>query len=213
MYPPIFYGLASIIPGLGHLLLGLPRRAMNAIFVVSLPAIAYMVVTRQNDKYLLLFLLVVAWILQMIGAYDTAKAYNEISRENPMFGKQGELIRSALVTKKVISQLIKTDEVIDAAIYGMHMVARRSGITIQFPMGLRYLALTKDNVIVVDINILGKPSKIRRIPRKAVKHTRYRKGLLSDQLLIEVAEDASVNLRVGSYFRDEAEKFTKLSRE
>lgn len=214
MYPPLVIAVVSIVPGLGFWLIGQRRRAVLAAAVVVVPLIIifspWETVARASRS-----IAFVAWIAQMYIAADTAKLLNQSAREpdkaankyrpssQPPHGiaKNERVIWSI---REIAQQQLKENEQLVAAVMGIYLLERKKGIIVQFPARTRYVALTNDHLILIEPDLLGSPLVVERIPRERVRNARFKKGIITDRLQLDLL-DSQIDMKVPYYLREQTQ--------
>ena len=73
-----------------------------------------------------------------------------------------------------------------------------------------YLGATGRDLVIVDTNMLGKPTDLRRIPLTQVKLVKCRQGLLADDLVIDLGESEPLRVRVFAGKRQSTKKLVSI---
>jgi hypothetical protein len=74
-----------------------------------------------------------------------------------------------------------------------------------------YLGATDScNLIVVEHDFMDRPLSTRRIPLSDLEKASYKKGVLTDTLIIKVREEKAVKLQVAKWLREQGERLLTM---
>jgi hypothetical protein len=73
-----------------------------------------------------------------------------------------------------------------------------------------HLGITEHDFVLVETDLLGKPSGLRRTPLNQVKLLESREGLLSDEVVIEIGETKPIRVRVPRRARQETRQLVGI---
>jgi hypothetical protein len=218
MYTPWLVGLVSIIPGLGFWLIHQRRRALGAIIlVIGFFVIYYLASHFSWWQPLIQFFRYVAftlWVGQMVFAADTARLINERAKkpskavrrsgwENTTPPGLNRRQRFIYRTRALVNQQLDNGDKLIAAVMGTYLAERKDGVSIQFPMRTRYVGLTDRIILQIELDLLGDPMLVERLPIEGVKKADFRQGILTDALRIELNEDKIIEMKVPFQLREE----------
>jgi hypothetical protein len=218
MYIPWLVGLVSIIPGFGFWLIHQRRRALGAmILVVGFFVIYYLAAHFSWWQPLIQFFRYVVftlWIGQMVFAADTARLINERAKkpskavrkpgwENTTPPGLNRRQRFIYRTRILVNQQLGNGEKLIAAVMGTYLAERKDGVSIQFPMRTRYVGLTEKTLFLIELDLLGDPMLVERLPLERVKNAGFKQGILTDALRIELNEDKIIEMKVPFQLRGE----------
>jgi predicted DNA-binding antitoxin AbrB/MazE fold protein len=218
MYLPWIVGLVSIVPGLGFWLISQRRRGIGAMILVVGSFIIYYLAQRFSWwQPLVQFFRYVAftlWIGQMVFAADTARLINQRSKNRSNAARKSITMpkpppglsrnqRAIYRTRELVRDQLSPDDHLVAAIDGNYLAERKDGISIQFPMRTRFIGLTEENLLLIDLDLLGDPMLVERLHLESVINAVFKKGIVTDTLKIDLKDGKKIEMKVSFQLREE----------
>ena len=200
MQSPFVVGLLSIIPGLGFFVLGQPKRGIGIIGIVG----GLFLLANFFSIDFFSDLSIIAWIGQIYYAVQTA---NLLKRQ-----KSGEVViprettpipppphglsaneRMAHKMRETVRQQLNLGEHLTDAVVAQTMPSIGSTV---FSVRMYYVGLTEKALVIIEQDFMGKPADVKRIPLSEIKSSEYKKGLLTDSLVLDFGNKKSMRLQV-----------------
>ncbi len=224
MQSPFVVGVASIVPGLGFVLLNKIRWAFNAFVMVFGLFLAGLFVASEFWGELFAQFSILAWIGQIYYAVQTAKrerkrALGQLDsvRDVPLISIPSALSHGdklAYRSAETIRAQLLPGEVLKDAVFaliqpsmGQHMLL---GIASMLSMKQYHIGLTNKHLVLLELDLLAKPSNFTRIQIDSLEAITYNKGTLNDRFIITLAGKEVMNFQVGFWFRKHTENMYNL---
>jgi hypothetical protein len=221
---PWIVALASLVPGLGFAIQAKMREAVLSFALVAGLFVVYFLAPWEIIYQVSCGLIFMAWIGQGYFAFNTARREIRVeSRESqkprqglPLASPPPHLPRAKRISfraRQVSEQQLRPEEEVKAAVFGTAQPKLRShvllGAAAALTMKQYYVALTDTNVVFIQLDMWGKPAKITRQERTDVRSASFKKGFLSDNLILQLSEGKALKLQLVRDQQDEARIFAE----
>jgi hypothetical protein len=220
MTNPWVVALASVIPGLGFLVQAKIREAVISFAVVTGLVAVFLLTTSELAFQASCGLLPLVWIAQGYLAFSAARrearfqsGASERPREGtPLPSVPQNVPRSKRISfraRRTVEGQVQPGERVEAAVLG----TARGGLSAQALFGAmgslsakQYsVGLTQTHLVLIQLDIWGKPAEITRKPRQQIKSASFSKGLLTDRLTLKPSQGGAIKLSLPRNQREEAE--------
>jgi hypothetical protein len=203
-------GLLSIFPGLGFMVLGKIRQGyIVAIITVSSVILGFLTLPLENLSITLFTLALIAWVSQGYYAIllSQSQARSKAGLDLPVRqvsiappAQDASLGEKHLhKARQTVMELLQSNETLKIAIEGRTGTTSLIRLLLMGPsLNIRvvYLGITEQHLIFVNMDRLGKPSVLQRIPFSQVAWAKSKEGLLSDWIDIQVGETNPLKIEV-----------------
>jgi hypothetical protein len=219
MIQPWVISISSIVPGLGFLLLGQRRRAVQALAsVLAAGLVSYgfsRIAPTQPLRELSWSVLYITWFVQIFNSLSTARLI-QMKGENPaaapvetnpvlesknLSGKERHVEK---VKAYVMQQLTPEEHLVNAIEANLPYWEEKSWGRVENFIHPCYLAITQDSLLVIEVDFEGVPMTVERIPRDHVENVEYKPGLLNDTIILTIRDKGDVKVKVVAPFREQA---------
>ncbi len=215
MKSPWLVGLLSLFPGLGLLVLGKGRSAL-VVFGLFVVMAGYGLFAPLNFFTELIFNLAFAlWAAQIVYTVQVAKREQLSGVSDPRAPKAAGTVekpaaglpasaRLRLGAFSILEPQLEVKESLQAAVLAMDMGNFWSFGA--FAMKQFYVGVTKDQLIRVQMDMLGKPYQVHRHALRSVTSAWLKHGLIQDRLRIQVEGQKGTTYRVPRTQREESQR-------
>lgn len=209
-------GLLSVVPGLGFLAIGQRRRGAVILGCFAALAALYLLAPWQIVYELSCGLGAALWAAQIVfavtevrrqarleaGLTQAARPVADSLAPPPGASRADRVLHKA---REAIAQQLQQGERVEAAITCQVMPSFRSrmllGAAAFATMRVLHIGIAAGNLVILELDMMGRPAELRRHPRSAVRVLKSKQGLLTDQLVLDLGEARPVRLQVGRLFR------------
>ena len=216
----LIIGVASLVPGLGYLLLKKWKNALITWGLLLLFALAFFFSPPESTfQQISAQLFFIVWIGQIVLAINSLKPKkielgNYLSIAKPYYTKVKIPTNTPLrkrgyyKSKEILSAQLEKNETLQAMVPALDRALMGFG-THQYLLGI-----THRHFLFVDMGFSGQPKTIGRIPFSQLKNSSYHKSILMDKISIKVQESEKVyKFYISFSFREEIQTFVeKLAR-
>ncbi|MCW5873577.1 MAG: hypothetical protein KIS88_02915 [Anaerolineales bacterium] len=209
----------SLFPGLGLLTLGKVRSAA-IVFGLFLLLAGYGLFGPLGFFTDLIFNLAFAlWAIQIVYAFQVAKREELAGALDPRAAKPaapvskpvagiGRPERMKLAALQVLEPQLEPKEALLAAVWGLDMGS--VWLLGTFAMKQLHIGVTKDHLIRVQMDMMGKPYQVHRHGLRSVTSAWLKHGLVQDRLRIQVDGEKGNTYRVQRAQREESQLLLEL---
>ncbi|MBN1450903.1 MAG: hypothetical protein JW963_07805 [Anaerolineales bacterium] len=221
LYSSRVIAIASIVPGLGFLLLGERRRAAQAFIITLLGAVVAFAVYHATSIPLVqgigLGAFLIPWSVQAQWAASSARLLdkqqenpNNTAKETDMDDMPGSSFsqgkaRVDRVEEIAIQQLEPGENLLAVIEVGRTEIEETSWARIEHPFQSYYLALAEADLLIMEVDWSGIPISVDRIPRGQVEEIHYFPGLTKGRLTLKITGKELLEYHVGRAFFEEAQ--------
>lgn len=215
MRKPWVVGLASIIPGLGYIILGKTRQGLILFLLIGVSIFFAWLSPWENLTITIATLVLIAWITQ--GYYAVVYAQRQVKAEAglelpvrqiptappPQGASLGE--KHLHKVRQTVLPLLQPGENLKVAIEGRTGTTSLLWTLLGAPsMNIRvvYLGITDQNLIFIKTDRLGKPEDLQRIPFSQVGRANSKEGQLSDWVDLKISGTNPLRIEVPRSSRD-----------
>jgi len=210
MRNPWIIALASVAPGLGFALMGRFRQAILSVLAV----LALLVVCFVSRSQVLLQVsggfMGLAWLGQAYLAFDEARRGARIARgeasapqeQMPLAAAPPGTPRSERLSYRVrqaVEQQLLPGERFHDAVFALAPASLASHALLAAAGGLAmrqyYVALSDQNLVLIQLDMWGKPAEVRRHPRDQVRLASHKEGLLNDRLILDIGSSSPIRIQ------------------
>jgi hypothetical protein len=185
---PIVIGIASLIPGLGYLMLGKVRKAVYVWLALLCAALVYVFSPFDFLWEIAAITFLGIWFAQIVWASRDAALEKRIAsgQVSPARETLGPASAPPLGLSRKEKQAFQMRETVKSQIgMGENLgpvvtVMDRAQASIYTRMF--YLGVVDTGVVVVELSMGGKPKGVQRIERVKVTGVEFKKGMLTDRL-------------------------------
>jgi len=229
MKKPLTIGFVSIFPGLGHFILGYIRMGILFLAITAFFAGFALFSPSETVSTISFTLGLIAWGYQWVHAVTIAQrqARTEVSfalpeREvalPPLSPEASSTEKQVHRARQTVMQFLQPGEHLRFAITAARgttsiisalVGAVVDGIEPSADTGVVYLGVTDDDFVLVNTDLLGKPSELTRYPIGQVSLTYYKEGKFSDQMVIDLGESAPLGVSIASALRAETRQIAGM---
>ena len=226
MQSPFAIGVLSIVPGLGFFVLGQSKRGIGTIGIIIGLFTFGLFIPSEFLSQLGFQLFFIAWISQIYYAVQTANLLKKQKSGEVVAPRETTSITPAphglsaneklayKMRETVRQQLNAGEHLIDAVVaqilpsMGAHILI---GAAAAFSTKAYYVGLTEKTLIMIEQDFMGKPADVKRVSLSDLKSSEYKKGLLTDSLVLDFGQKKSMKLRITVRLRTQAQAiFTGL---
>lgn len=219
MKSPWIIALLSFFPGLGLLTLGKARNAA-IVFGLFMLLAGYGLFGPLGFFSDLMFNFAVAfWVIQIVYAFQAAKREELAGAADPRAAKPatpaskpvagvGRPERMKLAALQVLEPQLEPKEALLAAVWGFDM--GNVWLFGSFAMKQVCIGVTKDHLIRVQMDMMGKPYQVHRDGLRSVTSAWLKHGLIQDRLRIQVDGQKGNTYRVQRTQREEGQRLLEL---
>jgi hypothetical protein len=222
-------GLLSIIPGLGHFILGDVRMGLVFLIIIILFGLFTIFSPSETVFVISLTLGLIAWGYQWVHAVTTAQRQartkanlalpvREVtaSRLSPFASSADKQVHKA---RQTVLQLLQPGEQLKFVVTAARGTSSLASALLDLVIdgagsggetGVVYLAVTDKDFILVDTDLLGKPSELKRYPIDQVSLIGFREGKLADQVVIHIGETLPLGVSVACVLRRETRQIVEI---
>jgi hypothetical protein len=228
MYKPWVYGIVSIVPGLGHYLIGDRRKAFRYFCLTILAGvISYFLSRHGPSEFLREFswgVLYIAWSIQFLDVLNRAwlmdKRVNNpglsspdiepISSGKKVFAKETNKDR---MFSKIRRQISPEENILAAIDVNLPSLEEKSWGRVEHLFHPCYIAVTDLHLLIMEHDFDGNIMTMERVARDRVVDVSYESGLLSDTLYIYVDQMGDLIIKISRLFRQETQNLYKVFQE
>jgi hypothetical protein len=189
---PIFVGIASLVPGLGYILLGEVRKAFYVWLGMLTCALVYLFSPFEFlwDVAAIAFLGI--WFVQLVWASREAGLMRRIAsgqaapaRESLAAAPPSGLSRKERYAFE-LREMIKAQVGLGETVGPVVSVMDRSRASIY--TGSYTLGVLDSGLVIVEMSMSIKPKSVDRIGRERINRVEFKKGMLTDRLRIRLSD-------------------------
>jgi len=209
MKKPWVVGLASIIPGLGYIILGKTRQGLILFLLIGASVFFAWLSPWENLTITIATLVLIAWITQ--GYYAVVYAQRQVKAEAglelpvrqipttppPQGASLGE--KHLHKVRQTVLPLLQPEEGLKVAIEGRTGTTSLLWTLLGAPsMNIRvvYLGIAEQNLIYIKTDRLGKAEELQRIPFSQVTKASSKEGQLSDWVELQIGGNSLLRVEV-----------------
>jgi hypothetical protein len=211
MTDPRIVALASMVPGLGFAIQAKYRQAVTTILLFGALVLVFLYAPWEWLYQLSCTFLMLAWIGQGYLAYDGARRDRRIRQGEAVPPRQVMPVSAAPAgvprgqrlkyqVRRTLEQQTLPGEHLKEVLFATAMPSFRShllyGLAAGFAARQHYIGLTRDGLLLLQLDFWGKPAEILRILRSDVTKASFRKGMVTGSLRIERQGDSPLHLQV-----------------
>ena len=219
-----FVIVAALLPSLGFVLLKQPRRALVTAVMMLVPlglsyfpAVGWLAAFSGNAALWV-------WLAEIYFWGSTAQLYGKRSRPGFEAARARTPItlppdlatdfdRTIYRIQETIRQQLRPGENLLAFVAGAYQDAWMGTETmLVFPGRQCYAGLTDTHVVFIEIDLLGVPVVVERLPRQRIERAELKAGVYAYRLQLYRGQKRPTELRVGYALRGECENFYNLVR-
>lgn len=214
MKSPLVVGLASIVPGMGLLIVGKHKHAIVSAALFSGTMFVFLLSTGEVLRTLSYFAVILIWFMQGSYAIAEARVAGAIAAGEAERARKGKPIPSApsnlnhiekelFKAGEIIKQQLKQGEAVKVAVPAFSVSLLRG------TSASSHIGLLKKGLIIVSNDFWGKPASVRRFPADRKGKVKFKTGLLQDRLEFAVEGKKPIKLQVPRSFRSYSEKIVR----
>lgn len=219
MKSPWVVALLSLFPGLGFLVLGKVRNAVVAFGLFVLLAGYWLFIPPGLFADLIFNLAFLCWLIQIVYAFQVARREQYSRMADPRAAKPAASTTKPLAKVKAADRLrlaalqvlepqLEPKESLLGAVVGLDM--GNIWLFGSFSMKQFFIGATKDHLIRVQMDMMGKPYQVFRDTLDSVSLAWLKHGLIQDRLRIQVQGKKGTTYRVPRTQRDESQRLLEL---
>jgi hypothetical protein len=217
---PWFIGIASIVPGLGFLLLKQPWKALKAFLSVAIAlVISYALYRSTNIPWIKEYcwnIALIAWFVQSASAVNAAGLLNRQGKGNLVTAKETDrkILPNSILgigrkgrIREIASQQLEQGETLVAMTIARKTVTQEhSWGSVRDPFQFDYVVLTNKAVLVMEIDFEDMPVNIERIGLDKIQYADHIKGIVNDELYFVLSDNTEREFSVHVKSRREAQE-------
>lgn len=224
MQSPFVIGVASIVPGLGFILLAKYRSAVNSFFIVVGLFVAGLFIASGIWSDIFIEFSALIWIGQIVYAVQTANIQKkreageiisprEATPLSPIPSNLSRGERLAFKIAETIRQQLQPGEILKDAVLAQIMPSMGQhvlwGAASMLSMKQYYLGTTNQGIVFLELDMFGKPFQINRVPAERIKSIEFKKDFLQDSLSIHLTDEKPLGFKVSYLLRKHTENMPR----
>jgi len=189
---PVVIGIASLVPGLGYLILGELRKAVYVWLGMLTCALVYFFSPFEFLWDLAAIAFLGIWFVQLVWASREAGLMRRIAtgQAAPARETQAAAPPSGLSRKErhafELREMVKAQVGLGENVGPVVSVMDRSQASIY--TGSYALGVVDSGLVIVEMSMSNKPKSVERIGRERISRVEFKKGALTDRLRIRVSD-------------------------
>ena len=225
MKSPFVVSLLSVIPGLGFFVLKRPKIGLGIIGALFLCIVVFLFSANEMIYTFAFQFGFFIWLIQIAAAFREARrqiriengeASAPLNANNDDFIMPTDLAEKKKIVRdayKFIKQQAEAGEEIYHTILAQVFPSVGSlllfGNLSLISMDQMYIGFTSKGLLMVKLDMMGKPGEVKRMDYAEIKSMNYSKGLLYDRLQVFTSEKKGMTWKVHFLFRDQTQQIAQ----